>query len=144
MDYPMRHLDVSDYDDIIALWSRAGLKYRPRGRDSREAMSSEFARADTCFLGMFDGDTMIGVIVGTSDGRKGWLNRLAIDPDYRGRGLAAQLIKAAEDFLHGLGIKVLAVLIEDWNTPSLSAFEKAGYVFHDDIVYGSKRSSEED
>ncbi|PKK84019.1 MAG: hypothetical protein CVT49_05175 [candidate division Zixibacteria bacterium HGW-Zixibacteria-1] len=144
MDYPMRHLDVSDYDDIIALWSRAGLKYRPNGRDSREAMSPEFARADTCFLGMFDGGIMIGVIVGTSDGRKGWLNRLAIDPDFRGRGLAAQLIKAAEDFLHGLGIKVLAVLIEDWNTPSLSAFEKADYVFYDDIVYGSKRTSEED
>lgn len=144
MEYPIRHLDVSDYDDIIALWSRAGLKFRPKGRDSREVMSGEFARAETCFLGMFDGDTMIGVIVGTSDGRKGWLNRLAIDPDYRGRGLAAHLIKAAEDFLHGFGIKVLAGLIEDWNTPSMSAFEKAGYVFYDDIVYCSKRTSEDD
>ncbi|MEW5922953.1 MAG: GNAT family N-acetyltransferase [Candidatus Zixiibacteriota bacterium] len=144
MDYPIRHLDVSDYDVIIALWSRAGLKYRPKGRDSREAMSHEFARAETCFLGMFDGDTMIGVIVGTSDGRKGWLNRLAIDPDYRGRGLAAHLIKAAEDFLRGFGIKVLAGLIEDWNTPSLSAFKKAGYRFYDDIVYCSKRTSEDD
>lgn len=144
MEYPIRHLDVSDYDDIIALWSRAGLKFRPRGRDSREAMSREFARAETCFLGMFDGDNMIGVIVGTSDGRKGWLNRLAIDPDYRGRGLAAHLIKAAEAFLNGFGIKVLAGLIEDWNTPSMSAFEKAGYVFYDDIVYCSKRTSEDD
>lgn len=144
MDYPIRHLDSSDYDAIISLWSRAGLKYRPKGRDSREAMESEFARAETCFFGMFDGDTMIGVIVGTSDGRKGWINRLAVDPEYRGHGLAAHLIRAAEDFLYGLGIRVISALIEDWNTPSLSAFEKAGYEFYEDIIYGSKRLSEDD
>jgi GNAT superfamily N-acetyltransferase len=144
MEYPIRHLNDTDYDAITALWSRAGLKFRPKGRDSREAMAAEFARAETCFLGMFDGATMIGVVVGTSDGRKGWINRLAIDPDYRGRGLAAHLIKASEDFLHGLGLKVIAILIEDWNTPSLSAFKKAGYVFFDDIVYGSKRTSWDD
>ena len=144
MDYPIRHLNSSDYDAVISLWSRGGLKHRPKGRDSREAMGAEFGRAETCFLGMFDGDTMIGVIVGTSDGRKGWINRLAVDPEYRGHGLAAYLIKAAEDFLHGLGLRVISALIEDWNTPSLSAFEKAGYVFFDDIMYCSKRSSDDD
>jgi len=144
MEHQIRHLKDTDYDAVVALWSAAGLTYRPKGRDSREAMTAEFARAETCFLGMFEGETMIAVVVGTSDGRKGWINRLAVHPDYRGRGLALRLIKAAEDFLHGLGIKVISVLIEDWNTPSLSAFKKAGYDFFDDIVYGSKRSSRDD
>jgi len=144
MDYPIRHLSESDYDSIIRLWGDSGLTYRPSGRDAREVITKELQRTDTCFLGMFDGDKLIGVIIGTSDGRKGWINRLAIDPDYRGQNLAGHLIKAAEDFLHGLGIKVIAALIEDYNTPSMSAFVKAGYIFDQKILYCSKRFSSDD
>jgi GNAT superfamily N-acetyltransferase len=144
MEYPIRHLDSSDYDNLIDLWTRCGLSYRPKGRDSREAMRGEFRRMDTGLFGMFDENRMIGAVIGTSNGRKGWINRLAIDPDYRGRELAGYLIKEAENFLHDLGIKVIAALIEDFNTPSMSAFTKAGYSCDPKINYFSKRDSWED
>jgi len=144
MEYLIQHLDASDYEDLISLWSTAGLTHRPTGRDARESMEKEFKRMDTCFFGMFDNGRMIGTIIGTSDGRKGWINRLAIDPDYRGRGLAAHLIKAAEDYLHGLGLKVIACLIEDYNTPSMSVFVKAGYTHDPKVHYFSKRTSPDD
>lgn len=144
MDYLIRHLDATDYDHLIDLWTRCGLSYRPKGRDSREVMAAEFRRMDTGLFGMFDGDKIIGAVVGTSDGRKGWINRLAIDPDYRGKELASYLIKEAENFLHDLGTKVIAALIEDYNTPSMSAFTKAGYSCDPKIHYFSKRDSWED
>jgi len=144
MEYLIRHLDITDYDQLIDLWSRCGLEYRPKGRDSYEAMASELNRMETAILGMFDGENIIGAVVGTSDGRKGWINRLAIDPDYRGRELAGQLIKEAEGFLYELGIKVIAALIEDFNTPSMSAFTKAGYRCDPAVHYFSKRQSWED
>lgn len=144
MEYLIRHCDISDYDDIISLWGLTGLPYKPQGRDSKDAIAKEIKRVETCYLGMFDGDKMIGVIVGSSDGRKGWINRLAIEPDYRGRGLAGYLIKEAEKFLYDLGIKVIAALIEDMNTPSMSAFIKEGYTCDQRILYFSKRGSEED
>jgi len=144
MEYLIRHLNDTDYDDILALWSRCGLDHKPAGRDSREAMGHEFTRADSCFLGMFEGGKMIGVIIGSSDGRKGWINRLAVHPEYRGRGLAAELIRRCEEFLHGLGLKVTAALIEDWNTPSISAFAKSGYEFAREVLYCSKRTSADD
>jgi len=144
--YPIRHLDESDYDAIIRIWGDSGLPFKPNGRDSRDTIGKEFKRMDTCYYGMFDPDNdnrMIGVIVGTSDGRKGWINRLAIDPDYRGRALGGLLIKEAEQFLYDLGIKVIACLIEDKNTPSMSAFVKEGYSCMPDILYFSKRGNEE-
>jgi ribosomal protein S18 acetylase RimI-like enzyme len=144
MEYLIRHLDSTDYDQLVDLWTRCGLEYRPKGRDSYEAMVSEFNRMETAIFGMFDGENIIGAVVGTSDGRKGWINRLAIDPDYRGRELAGRLIKEAEDFLHELGIKVIAALIEDFNTPSMSAFVKAGYVCDPQVNYFSKRDSMKD
>ncbi|UCD17808.1 MAG: GNAT family N-acetyltransferase [Candidatus Zixiibacteriota bacterium] len=139
--YPIRHLDLSDYDGLIRLWQICGLDHRPKGRDSREAMAGDFARAETCVLGMHDDNRLIGSIIGSSDGRKGWINRLAVDPDYRGRDLGGLLISACEDFLHGLGIRVIAALIEDENTPSMTAFAKAGYEAWENIVYFSKRPS---
>jgi GNAT superfamily N-acetyltransferase len=144
MEFLIRPLDFSDYDEVINLWVKSGLPYRPKGRDSREAMEKEFKREETGIFGMFDGDRLIGAIVGTSDGRKGWINRLAVDPDYRGRGLAARLIEEAENFLYGLGLKVIAALIEDYNTPSISAFIKAGYDYGESVRYLSKRTSEDD
>ena len=144
MEYLIRHLDAADYDQLIDLWARCGLSHRPKGRDSREAMEAVFRRMETGVFGMFDGETIIGAVIGSSDGRKGWINRLAIDPDYRGRGLAENLIKEAEIFLHDLGIKVIAALIEDYNTPSMSTFVKAGYSCDPKINYFSKRESWED
>ncbi len=143
MDYLIRPLDITDYENMTELWQRSGLPFRPKGRDSYEAMAKEFKRMETCFFGMFDGDKMIGTIIGSSDGRKGWINRLVIDPDYRGRKLAARLIKECEEYLNDLGISVIACLIEDVNTPSLSAFEKAGYKISNEILYCSKRPSED-
>lgn len=144
MDYLIRPLDATDYDDLIALWDRSGLPYRPRGRDSRDAIANEVKRMETCFLGMFDGDKMIGAIIGTSDGRKGWINRLAIDPDYRGKRLAGFLIEECEKALREQGLKVIAALIEEENLPSIAAFKRAGYHYHPDIYYFSKRETDDD
>lgn len=144
MNYLIRQLDASDYDNLIALWDRSGLPYRPRGRDSREAIAAEVKRMETCFLGMFDGARMIGAIIGTSDGRKGWINRLAIDPDYRGRRLAGVLIEECEKSLREQGLKVIAALIEDENLPSIAAFKRAGYHYRPEIFYFSKRETDDD
>lgn len=143
MSYPIRQLEISDYDDLISLWHKTDLPYRPKGRDSRDAIAVELKRPETCFLGMFGDDKLIGVIVGTSDGRKGWINRLAIDPDYRGQGLAIILIDECEKFLFGLGLKIIAALIEDYNKPSKALFKKVGYKFASDIQYFTKRTSDD-
>jgi GNAT superfamily N-acetyltransferase len=144
MEYKIKHLKTSDYDQLIRLWKRAGLPYRPSGRDSVRAMAEEFSRAETCILGMYNDDRLIGSVIGTSDGRKGWINRLAIDPEYRGQGLAGILITSAENFLQGFGIQVMATLIEEENLPSISSFKKAGYIYSPGICYFSKRSSVDD
>ena len=144
MKYSIRHLTTSDYNELISLWSKCGLPFRPNGRDSREAIALEINRTETGFIGMFDNSRLIGFVLATSDGRKGWINRLAINPDYQRRGLGMQMIEEAEKFLMGLGLKVIAALIEEDNDPSFATFQKAGYVSHKDIFYYSKRTSPDD
>lgn len=144
MKYKIRKLTIDDYENLIGLWQKCGLPYRPQGRDSIKAISKEMAGPETAFIGLFDDDKLIGVVLATSDGRKGWINRLAVDPEYQRRGLGIFLIKEGEKFLHDLGLKVIAALIEGDNQPSFAVFEKAGYTFHSDIAYYSKRTSPND
>lgn len=82
---------------------------------------------------------LIGTIIGSDDGRKGWINRLAVDPGYRGRGTARGLIAEIERRFKQRGRKIIAVLVEDWNSVSLEFFQSCGYVLDRSILYLSKR-----
>lgn len=136
----IRSLTIADYDALITLWQRAGLSYRPRGRDSREAVARELAHAPDSYLGLFVGDRLVASIIATFDGRKGWINRLAVDPDFRGRGYGQKLVAAAEEMLREMyGALIIAALIEQDNTPSRRLFAKCGYAHGEHICYYSKR-----
>ena len=126
---------------MLALWQRAGLNsIRPEGRDSRAEFDRQLAGGQIA-IGLEEDGRLIGVVLATSDTRKGWINRLAIDPDYRRQGCGEQLVHAAEDALHEAGLHLIAAVIEEGNAASLTLFEKLGYAAHPSIVYVSKRDS---
>ena len=138
----IRQITFDMYDSIIALWESGELPSKPKGRDSREEMRKQFTQDPDLILGAFEGEELIGVILGTDDGRKGWINRLAVEPGHRRKGVADELIIALEKALRKRGRRIICTLVEDWNHVSLSLFEKAGYVKHDDIFYLSKREGD--
>jgi len=82
-------------------------------------------------------------VVVSCDLRKGWLNRLAVDPGHRHRGVAKDLIAEVEKALRKRGIRIFCALIEEYNTASKELFKRCGYVEHRDIIYFSKRESDE-
>ncbi len=132
-------LDVPDYDEILALWRRAGLPVRSEGRDAPAEFARQMARGVQRVIGIRQDGRLVAVAVLTHDGRKGWINRLAVDPACRRRGLARRLIAEAERwFAQDLGLEVWAALIEPHNTASLALFDAAGYQ-RSDILYVSKR-----
>lgn len=139
-----RTLSLEDYDAMIELWKAAGLPYKPKGRDSREAVAYQMRNNPDFFVGAFDANgKLVGVVVLSCDGRKGWINRLAVHPEYRRRGIAKALVAKGEKILRKRGMRIICALIEDHNEASKQLFRECGYVEHRDIVYFSKRDSEE-
>jgi ribosomal protein S18 acetylase RimI-like enzyme len=139
----LRRLTIDDHAAILALWQRADLhSIRPEGRDSQSEFGKQFAGGQIA-IGLEEDGQLIGVVIATHDTRKGWINRLAIDPDHRRKGYGEQLVHTAEDALHKAGMHLIAAFIEEGNTASLTLFEKLGYAAHQHITYVSKRDSAE-
>jgi ribosomal protein S18 acetylase RimI-like enzyme len=134
-----RNLQPSDYDDVIRIWTEAGLGHRPQGRDSREAVTAEMIRTPELYIGAFSDNRLIGTIVGTYDGRRGCVNRLAVAPQFRKSGIAERLVALCEERLQVSGALLIFGLIDRENIPSQSLFAKLGYHHHEDILYFSKR-----
>jgi ribosomal protein S18 acetylase RimI-like enzyme len=140
----VRELGLDDYDDLLDLWKQTGLhSLKPRGRDSVEAVSRQLASGVQTMLGLEIDGRLLGAVVATHDSRKGWINRLAVDPAYRRRGYGARLVRAAEEVLRGQDIRIIAALVEGDNRPSLALFERCGYAVSSDIHYVSKRENDE-
>lgn len=139
-----KRLTIDDYEDMLKLWERAGLPYRPKGRDSKTMTVKQMKEFPEFFLGAFHDERLVGVVVGSYESRfKGWINRLAVDPEYQRQGIAQRLVKRMEDTLKKHGAKILCALIETPNDKSVSFFHKMGYVTHENILYVSKRESED-
>ena len=134
---------IDDYDGVMDLWSAGGLPLKPRGRDSRESIARQIGLPNVRFLVARDGEggPVVGTVLATHDGRKGWINRLAVDAALRRRGAGARHVRAAEDWLASEGMDILACLIEEGNDVSMSVFEALGYKKHPEIIYFAKRKN---
>jgi len=69
------------YHDIVELWRRAGIGVG--SSDTKDEVAAVLERNPDLFLvGKEDGKIMAGVI-GTFDGRRGYVHHLTVDPDYQ-------------------------------------------------------------
>lgn len=138
-----RNLKPDEYAVLIGIWQKAGLLFRPQGRDAEAKLLAELKNNNSCFILAEYEDKAIGSILATHDGRKGWLNRLAVIPEFRGSGIAEKLIEQAENYLKEKNILIFACLIEEWNTTSIALFRKYGYQLNKDIIYLTKKQHPE-
>lgn len=135
----LRALKPNEVDLLSQLWTDAGLPFRPKGRDSISNLRKQRLRDPELFVGAFTGSTLVGAVIASDDGRKGWINRLAILPSARGKGIGTMLVGHCEKILEKRGRLLLCVHIEAYNTESMKMFEHLGYSKEEDIFYYTKR-----
>ena len=134
---------IERYDEMLNVWKCAGLKCKPKGRDSKKEISKQMENSPDLFIGAFDCKKMVGVCIATDDGRRGWINRLAVLPQCQGKGIARKIVSACEKALRKRGRGIFCAQAEEDNEKSLNLFRGAGYKEHRDFVYLAKRDSDE-
>jgi GNAT superfamily N-acetyltransferase len=133
--FAFRKLSAGELPKVHEVWEEAELPFHPEGRDALELMEKEIAEARAFYYGAFEGDRLVAVVLGNDDGRKGWINRLAVRPAYRHMGLGRELIHRCEKVFLDKGMGIYCCLIEDWNGPSLTLFQSEGFELRKDIFY---------
>ena len=118
---------AEDYAELIALWNVASLNVHPDGRESELAFREQVRLFGDAYLVAREKERIVGVVLGTHDTRKGWINRLAVHPDCRRRGIAAELVRRCEAALRARGLEIIAALVERTNADSIRVFEAAGF-----------------
>lgn len=108
-----RKMEIADYDRLIALWRRIeGLALSEA--DEREEIAAYLRRNEgMSFVCETEGE-LAGTILCGHDGRRGYVYHAAVDPAYRGRGIARQLASLSLDKLREAGIgKCHLFVLED-------------------------------
>jgi len=59
-------------------------------------MAKELKAGQAIFLVAAADQRIAGVVLGTHDGRKGWINRLAVAKDFRRQNIASKLVATLE------------------------------------------------
>lgn len=86
----IREMVTADYDSVIALWCKTeGMSIRDA--DSKESIASYLKRnPGLSFVAESDKEIVGAVLVGT-DGRRGYLQHLAVSTECRGQRLGCNL-----------------------------------------------------
>ncbi len=126
----IREFSLHDYQAAIRLWKAAdGMDVPPR-----EEVERKLERDPELFLVAEDGSDLVGVVMGTYDGRRGWIFRLAVDPARRRGGVARALIDELERRYQAMGVKQLRLLTVSGNAPARRLWEHLGYRPFEDVV----------
>ena len=122
-------LTPADHPAVMALWKRAELSISPV--DEREGYEVVLSRNPTTCLGLWDGDRLVACVVGTWDGRRAFVNHLAVEADYRHQGLGTRLMKELEVRFRALGVTRAHLFIEARNPHLLKYYESLGWYKRD-------------
>ena len=136
----IREMRGEDYDAVVEVWLLSGLRFSADGRDSREAVSKQLEDAASIFFVAELEGRIVATALCTQDGRKGWINRLAVLPEYRRMGIGGAMVREAERRFNALGLEVYSCLIMGDNLVSQEMFSHLGYRKQDEVLYFSKRT----
>ena len=88
-------------------------------------------------VGILDGK-IIATAMGGYEGHRGWVNYLAVDPEYQRKGYGRQIMAEIEKRLLALGCPKINLQVRDGNTQALEFYNRIGYK-NDNVVSLGKR-----
>jgi ribosomal protein S18 acetylase RimI-like enzyme len=124
-DLAVRPATIEDHDSLVRLWDTSGIAVP--ADNSREEMVAKLQRDPDLFLVAERAGAVVGSVMGSYDGRRGWIGRLCVDPHERHAGLASRLMAELEARLSARGCRKVNLLIEPDNAGVAAFYARLGY-----------------
>jgi ribosomal protein S18 acetylase RimI-like enzyme len=137
----IRSFRPKDQEEIIRLWMECNLIV-PHNNPTRDIQRKMKADPDGFLVGEVDGKVVSTCMVGY-EGHRGWINYLAVSPRVRRRGIAAKMMKEAEDRLRAAGCPKINLQIRASNRQVILFYERLGYTIDDVVSMGKRLETDE-
>lgn len=124
-DLVIRDAQEEDLAFIVTLWQQNGF-LAPEDDPVHDIALLTGSGHGTLFVADLDGQPVATALVG-HDGLRGWIDRLAVDPNQQRRGIGSVLIVAAEAWLLERGVRRAHLLLAPDADISRLFYENIGY-----------------
>ncbi|SDO44033.1 GNAT family N-acetyltransferase [Geodermatophilus sp. DSM 45219] len=115
---------------VTEMWAAAGSQVVPEA-ESRAALEHG---PGLLLVAEARGARVVGVVLGTFDGRRGWVHRLAVSPGHRRAGLATALVAELEERFRSLGAPRIDLLVLPDNAAGLASWQRLGHLPCPDVL----------
>ena len=126
----------SDESAVIALWNACKLT-RPWNDPRKDIARKLTVQRELFFVGVIHND-IVASVMAAFDGHRGWINYLAVHPDFQRRKLGATLMKYVEQRLLDAGCPKINLQVRSTNENILKFYRDIGYE-QDDVISLGKR-----
>lgn len=136
MDVSIRPMVMEDYGDVRKLWEACegvGLS----DADRPEALSAYLQRNPGMSCIALKKGRIVGAALCGHDGRRGYLNHLAVDPQHRRQAIARGLVAHCLEALRQIGIAKCHLFIFSTNAEGLSFWRHIGWEVRRDLTVAS-------
>jgi len=131
----IRRYRSADLPKLRRLWRRSGIHLSPS--DTAPEMTRALRRDPDLFLVAERDAQVVGTVLGRFDGRRGWVNHLAVDPGLRSRGVGTRLMTELEDRLRAKGCPKVNLHVTLRNRDVARFYELIGYA-RSDLIFMEK------
>ena len=132
----IRSFRQEDEAPLIKLWERCKLvvAWNDPSKDIRRKVQLD---PEGLLLGLHDNSLIASVMAGY-EGHRGWINYLAVDPEYRRKGLGKTMMKAAETYLEQFECPKINLQIRAKNHQVIEFYKSIGSLQEDVINMGKR------
>jgi ribosomal protein S18 acetylase RimI-like enzyme len=132
----IRQFCKDDYSFILQLWIKCDLLLKKSDELSELEKLLEINK--DLFLVATEDEKIIGCVLGCWDGRRGWINHLAVDPEKRRLGIGKELMNELENRLRIKGCLKINLTIMP-NNKKVKAFYKTVGYSEEKVIFLSKK-----
>lgn len=128
----IREMEISDYSQVIKLWSSTEAMLL-RDADSEQSIAKYLKQNPGLSFVALNKDTIVGAILVGTDGRRGYVQHLAVDSKCRGEGFGRQLINSAVGALSKVGVDKTHLFVANDNLNAQVFYQKLGWFPRDEV-----------